>query len=189
MLHADFCMSLAMLMRREAQRDVFLVNSKNFNLPDSRNKIAAAAFEHGSEWLLFLDSDMVFPADTLDRLLAHERPMVGATYCRRVHPFGLIGDPLEDAQGPLRRMARMPTGCLLVHADIFASLERPWFAFGSAPDGTAVSEDFVFCERVRAAGWDIWCDLALSDSLGHIGQVIVTPRTAALLAGTGESRP
>lgn len=173
-----------MLVRREAQRDVLLVNSKDSNLPESRNRIVDAALAHGSDWLFFLDSDMVFPADALDRLLSHGQSIVGATYCRRVHPFSLIGEPLEGAgDGDLLPMKRMPTGCLLIATAVFRSLPRPWFFYEPTPDrSSSLSEDYVFCDHARAAGWTIWCDRPLSGSIGHISQQIVTTRNAGQFA-------
>ena len=36
---------------------------------DARNRIAMKAFENGSDYILWLDSDMTFPSDTLVKLL------------------------------------------------------------------------------------------------------------------------
>lgn len=174
-------------MRHEAHRDLLLVNSKDSNLPESRNRIVDAALNHSSDWLLFLDSDMIFPADTLMRLLSHDKPIVGGTYCRRVHPYSLIGEPVgEPGDRELLPMVRIPTGCLLVATSVFRSMPRPWFAYEATPDGRAsLSEDYVFCDRARSAGWTIWCDRLLSSSIGHLGQLAVTIRTAGPLAKAG----
>lgn len=171
-----------MLMRHEAARDIVLVNSKNSNLADSRNQIVNIALQHGSKWLLFFDSDMTFPVDTLSRLLSHDRQIVGASYCRRVPPYDLIGEPLgAPGTDPLIRMARMPPGCLLICADVFLSLRQPYFVFGTAADGSAISEDFMFCDSVRHAGWEVWCDQPLTRAVGHVGQIVVTTQTSAAL--------
>lgn len=51
-------------------------------LPDARNKAVEEFLQRDSEWLFWVDTDMGFPADIVDRLLAaadpKERPIVGA---------------------------------------------------------------------------------------------------------------
>ena len=48
---------------------------------EARNKVAAAFCEGEAEWLFWIDTDMGFPPDTVDRLIASadpaERPVVG----------------------------------------------------------------------------------------------------------------
>jgi len=38
--------------------------------------------------------------------------------------------------------------------------------------GTEKSEDYVFCEMARKAGYQVWCDVDLTKEIGHIGQQI-----------------
>lgn len=51
-------------------------------LVESRNKVTAAFLEGDAEWLFFVDSDMGFAPDTIERLIAAadpvDRPVVGA---------------------------------------------------------------------------------------------------------------
>lgn len=134
------------------------------------------ALERAVDHLLFLDSDMVFPRETLRRLLAHDLDIVGATYTKRVPPYPTLGALLPDApreridQG-LVEMLHLPTGCLLIRASVFQDLSKPWFRFETDEEaGVIRGEDYVFCERARAAGHRVWCDLVLSHDIGHLGQ-------------------
>ena len=43
-----------------------------------RNRLAAAFLDTSAEWLLMVDTDMTFPPDALERLLANGAPVVGA---------------------------------------------------------------------------------------------------------------
>src|SRR4051812_45016016 len=54
------------------------------NVAASRCDLAKLALERGADWLLWLDSDHTFPANTLARLLARGRSVVGANYRRRM---------------------------------------------------------------------------------------------------------
>ena len=176
MVHADFAMSLAVLARRTADHELFFVNAKNSLVAEARNRIVAAARELQAGAILFLDSDLVFPPDTLARLLAHNRPVVCATYARRTPPHDPVGAVLEGdfstQPGPLARMKRVPTGCLLLSVPVLAQLPDPVFRSGIDPETAAIlGEDYVLSDALRACGTELWCDLTLSRELRHLGQV------------------
>ena len=174
MVHADFAMALAMLCMSPGA-PVCLVNSRSSIVPLGRNQCVAAAQTVKASHLLFLDSDMIFPADTLKKLLAHDKPVVGATYARRVPPFHALtvteeGEHAHITSG-LRRVRLLPTGCMLIRMSVFNSLPKPWFNLTAEGDQLR-GEDYYFCEQLRATGFEIWCDGDLSVQLGHIGQKI-----------------
>lgn len=144
-----------------------------------RNRLVQQSLEIGSEWLWFLDDDHVFPPDLLLRLLAHDQPVVAALYLQRQVPFAPVayshreGDkyvPLvlpdlePDACVEVRAAG---TGGMLIRSEVFRAVSEPWFEHGAA------SEDLIFCEKARAAGFTIHCDLAAR--LGHLTSTIVWP--------------
>jgi len=175
MVHADFALALAGLCNSTPPLETPIVNNKSSIVAAARNDGVRRAKEMGCDHMLFLDSDMVFPRDTLHRLLLHRKDIVGATYTKRAPPFSLLGTALEerptsDARG-LTEMRRIPTGCLLIRLAVFDALSEPYFRFVTDESaGTIVGEDYVFCDRARAAGFRIWCDGALSLEIGHVGQ-------------------
>ncbi len=177
MVHADFMLSVLHLVQnaRVAGVRISIVNSKSSLITQGRNLAVQAALEAKAEWLLFLDSDMVFPPDTIARLLAHQRSIVGASYPRKGWPLAYIGTRLDGAPLSLTdrgliEAARLPAGCLLIQADIFARLQRPYFRCSyDETTGEILSEDFWFSELVRSLGLALWCDLDLSRQIGHIG--------------------
>jgi hypothetical protein len=174
MVQADFAMSLAMLCLNPGV-PVALVNSRTSLVPLGRNQCVGAAQIMKASHLLFLDSDMVFPADTLKRLLAHRKDIVGATYAMRAAPFHPLTiteeGTLAHVTSGLRRVKLLPTGCLLIRVNVFDALKAPYFNLET--DGAQLrGEDYYFCEKARAAGFDLWCDGDLSLQLGHVGQKI-----------------
>ncbi len=175
MVHAGFAMAFADLCLASRPLAVQLVSVRSSIVAVARNNAVDEARSFGAESLLFLDSDMTFPPTTLLRLLLHRRDIVGATYPKRVPPFGVLGTRLaaqpEDAGG-LIDMSRIPTGCLLIRMAVFDRLAKPYFRFGIEPDGALLGEDYAFCDAAREAGFRIWCDAALSHELGHIGQQV-----------------
>jgi len=182
LVHTDFAMSLAMLCMNPGA-SVFLLNARSSLIPLGRNQCAGAAQIMKATHLLFLDTDMVFPADTLTRLLAHDKDIVGATYSRRVPPFHALTVTEEDEHihvtAGLRQVKLMPTGCLLIRLGVFNALAKPYFNLVAEGDQLR-GEDYYFCEKARAAGFELWCDGDLSSQLGHIGQKIHRLNDAAL---------
>jgi hypothetical protein len=177
MVHADFAMSLARMCALTQGLRLNIISNKSSIVAIARNNGVWLAQEFKADYLLFLDSDMMFPESTLWRLLMHRQDIVGATYSKRVPPYPTLGTvlPGEVAQTPsgLIEMARIPTGCLLIRMAVFEKLSRPYFRFDENEEtGDIIGEDYVFCDRARAAGFRIWCDPTLSHEIGHIGQQV-----------------
>lgn len=174
LLHADFALSLAAMLRQTRVERVSLFNQRMSLLPESRNALTRDALADNATHILWLDSDMIVPSIALDRLLAHDAPIVGATYLRRTPPHRLLGEPDANQCGApegMTRMVSMPFGCLLVRAELFHAMTQPWFRLdyeGARPIG----EDIGFCHRARPLIADaIFNDDWLTTRLAHIGSV------------------
>jgi hypothetical protein len=183
-VHADFAMSLLMLVAHTMQRGVEItaINTKCTLIADGRNKAVEGAVGSGCSHILFIDSDMVVPHDTAVRLLSHRKDIIGATYMsRRAHPVHGHSLMHEELQGDktlgigVRRVLRMPTGCLMIKASLFLEIPKPWFWFGNQPSGEPIGEDYAFCHGATQLGREIWLDADLSHHVGHIGAVTFTP--------------
>jgi len=176
-VHADFAMCLSRMCTTTHGMLVNVINNKSSIVAIARNNGVQLAQDFGAHYLLFLDSDMMFPENTLWRLLMHRQDIVGATYTKRVPPYPTLGTVLGGsvalAPPGLVEMARVPTGCLLIKMSVFERLQRPYFHFDVNPqNGEIIGEDYIFCDRARAAGFRIWCDPVLSHEIGHIGQQV-----------------
>jgi hypothetical protein len=147
----------------------------------------------GDSHLLFLDSNMVFPHDTLTRLLAHDVDVVGATYSRRRPPFGLDHIELDGLPGGIARsesgvkeVAAVGTGCMLIATEVFKHGVSRYFdsQWVNAEDGSVqrLSEDFHFCRDVRHSGRRIWVDIDLSREVRQIGSYETTLEQGQALA-------
>ena len=174
MVHAGFAMAFAQLCHASHALALQIVSVKSSIVAIARNNAVAEARHFGAEYLLFLDSDMIFPPTALLRLLVRRVDIVGATYVKRVPPFDVLGTALAEqpaeADG-LIEMSRIPTGCLLIRMGVFEALAPPFFRFDTDPlTGAILGEDYVFCDAARRAGFRIWCDPTLTQDMGHIGQ-------------------
>jgi GT2 family glycosyltransferase len=176
MVHADFAMAYAQLCMASAGLPLQLITVKSSIVAQARNNGVELARGFGADYILFLDSDMLFPSTALFRLLLHRKDIVGATYTKRVAPFEILGTKLAEQpavlSGDLLEMQRIPTGCLLIKMDVFEKLSKPYFRFDIDAQGAIVGEDYVFCDRAREAGFQIWCDAVMSREIGHLGQSV-----------------
>lgn len=147
--------------------------------------------ETTAEWLLQLDTDVVFPPDLISRLLRQadpgERPIVSGLYfgqTARNERFPVAFDwraeqrawePVHP-EGQLRRVDGVGAGCLLVHRSVYAAMrgryESPyeWFR-DEIWDGEDTGEDLVFCHRARVNGFPVFVDGTFQ--LGHVKQKLL----------------
>lgn len=130
--------------------------------------------------LLFLDSDMTFPVDTISRLMAHDIEVVGANCARRRTPTGptatdiVNGKPVEVYSLPesigLQQIQSLGAALMLIQMSVFEKIPAPWFATPWIKDrGHFMGEDAFFCAKLREAGIPLFIDHDLSKQVGHIG--------------------
>jgi GT2 family glycosyltransferase len=152
----------------------FAICTEGYTIAENRTVIAVKALENKSDYLLFIDDDMVFPKNTLDRLIARDKDIIGIPYYSRVLPRKSVvvledGTELKgEIPDDLFKCQHVGTGVMLIKTDVFKNIIRPWFEFKTSLEGfTLQGEDAFFCEVARKRGYDIWCDSTLS--LRHIG--------------------
>jgi hypothetical protein len=144
-----------------------------------RERLATFGLQTGADHLLWLDSDIVAPATTALRLLAHREPVVAANYVRRQLPakgvaYEVIGDwqnPLPfEPQDDLVPVEGVGMGCMLMQADIFNQIPKPWFEFGWTPKSNDhLGEDMILCQKIADVGYTVKIDTNLSMELRHLG--------------------
>jgi len=165
-------------------------------LHEMRNEVLAAALESGATHLLWIDSDMRFPKESLLRLLGHNKAMVGINYSQRGLPES--GRPpdfvaIKDIEGAkklrttevsagLEKVESLGFGLVLMDLRRLAPKlgERPWFDFARRPGGQLIGEDVFFCQKLTKAGVSIYVDHDLSRECAHIGSFEYRTTHAAL---------
>ena len=156
----------------------------------ARQELANAALEAGVDYLLWLDADMSFPQDALERLLKHRVDVVGINYAARGVPSHFVAikkaglaseggrrlQTLPESTG-LEEVDGLGFGCVLMKASALQKLpdptETPWFQHVRR-DGHWMGEDIFFCELLRQAGVRIFVDHDLSKECGHVGSLEYT---------------
>ena len=180
-LHSAHAMSLVELVKFNTMNDIdtHVFMDASTVLLTQRERLASLALEFGAEYMLWLDSDIVFPATTAVRLLSHNEDVVAANYIRRQLPakgvaYEKIGNwhnPLGfEVQDKLVPVEGVGMGCMLMKTDIFLELSKPWFEFEWTPSSNDfLGEDMILCRKISATGRQIKIDTALSRELRHLG--------------------
>jgi FkbM family methyltransferase len=151
-----------------------------YNIDQVRNLIADWVVR-GYDYLFSVDSDIAFAADTLKRLLAHDRDMVSGLYIQRKPGQHILEVYEHNAQGGvsnipygkikgrgLVEIASCGFGCVLVKAEVMRAIPYPHFKYHSAIDhSNTISEDVDFCRKALARGFKIWADTGIQ--CRHIG--------------------
>ncbi len=136
-----------------------------------RERIAEMAMENGADVLLWIDSDVTTrdPSD-LWRLVEGLLGMPSEVW--------LLGAPVrnqETAAAPNLSVGRCPDpatfdvpfpvdgigfGLVAVRRVAFERIRRPWFEFlwQAKLDARPRGEDMTFCDRIWAAGGEVWAD-------------------------------
>jgi hypothetical protein len=136
----------------------------------------------GATHLFWLDSDHVFenpqnPNEALRLLYMCDAPIAAGLYrSKQKAGFNYAAwvktdkgyTPIQSWTGNWVRVDVTGLGCCLVKREVFEKVPKPWFHW---EEEDAVSEDFFFFEKARAAGYEarIFSEVRLS----HLGDLKV----------------
>jgi len=187
MLHSAHAFSLVELMKLNTMNniDTHVAMDASTILLTQRERLALEAQKIGAEYMLWLDSDMVVPATTALRLMAHNEDVVVANYVRRQPPYkGVAYETIGDWQNPLPYEPQdelvpiegIGMGCMLMRTSILDEIPQPWFEFGWSPEtNDHLGEDMIFCQKIAQAGYTIKVDTQLSMETLHLGTYAFGP--------------
>jgi len=144
-----------------------------------------------TDYLLFIDSDITFPTWGLERLISHNKDIVGGMYHKKLPPhLPLVykfknwkHTPIANPPAKLFECDAIGTGFLLIKRKVLEALYNPKFArkngypfnFIQKPDGNDIGEDLAFCIRAKKKGFKVWCDPTIP--LEHIGDTGYSAQT------------
>ena len=129
--------------------------------------------------LFFLDADTVPPNDAIAKLLGHNKDVIAG-----VTPMFFNGQKLWSASmgvdDNVYAYMWIPYHCLpdklfqpyalggttiLIKRRVIEALEWPYFHTECSPDGRRLGEDVYFTNKIRKAGFQLWCDPSIK--CGH----------------------
>ena len=166
---------------------------------DARNNLAERAVKNGFERILWLDSDMTFEPDLMQRLSARldeGYEYVSGLYMTRKAPiqpvvyrevgintelgYGLpyaqsfmdYPDGIFEVAGTGFGGCMMTTALVKEVADNFGLPFSPILGFG---------EDLSFCQKVQQLGKKVYCDSTIK--MGHVGYSVFTEKDFLMRSG------
>jgi len=161
-------------------------------IDQGRNQMATDTLLDGYEETFWIDADVEFHPDAVDRLRSHRLPIVGGIYPQKgkraiaCHP--LPGSPkiMFGKEGGLVEILYAGAGFLLVRREVYLTVQRqlgletcnerfnspmiPFFhpMVHRSEDGYwYLAEDWAFCQRARQCGYRVMADTAVR--LWHVG--------------------
>lgn len=174
------------------QSRLIVVDGGCADLAGSRNRLVRSFLGTGLEWMLVVDTDIVWEPDDWQRLrdsadLAAS-PFVAGTYfvdntpswpcCVIFKDDGTVATPnLHDDSPELLQVSAAGIGFGLIHRDVFLKAGDPtsdheWFEHGwKAPSGMTIPEDYCFCSRVGSAGIPVYLNTKVR--VGHLKSRVI----------------
>lgn len=162
-------------------------------IDQGRNRMSYdAIYRRGFEELLWIDSDIAFNPDDVERIRSWNKDIVAGAYPMKGWPIMTVqplpGKSVEfNEHGGLEEVMCAATGFLFIKAEVFKTLEKklnlpecntsfsdpqiPFFqpaVWNVEGNNYYLGEDFSFCMRARQCGYQILLDTGIK--LGHIGK-------------------
>lgn len=158
----------------------------------ARSELATRTLAQDVDEILWIDADVSFEPEAVDKLRSHGLPLVGGLYARKgqqgftsVFAPGTTELTIGEAGG-LVEARYVATGFLLTHRRVYEDIARvfdlpvcnaldapcvPYFLSMVIKDPERgfwyLSEDWSFCERARRAGYTPMLDMSIR--LWHFG--------------------
>lgn len=181
-MDVNFVASLLSLKRIGASKYSILSNSLVY---DARNRMSAEAIDTGADRILWLDSDMVFNYDLMEKLAAdmdEGRDFVCGIFFKRRMPIVPVlnkipASPtdkpeiyLDYPKNQIFEVGAAGFGAVMTSTEMIKNI---WDKYGepfSPMPGNG--EDYSFCIRARELGYKLYCDSRIK--VGHVGAYTYT---------------
>lgn len=158
----------------------------------ARNQMASDALAQGFQELMWIDADIVFDPDDVDKLRRHDLPLVCGIYAkksRRQFACSFLPQTHQVVFGVNGRVIEIlycGFGFVLTRRIVYETMQRqlrlplcnqrfqenliPYFAplvSGEGEQAWYLGEDYSFCERARRCGFHVLADTTIR--LWHVG--------------------
>lgn len=149
-------------------------------LSQARQHSLSTALKEGFTHWLSLDDDMMFPANIVDIMIAHDEAIVTANYRKKNHVNvlgvcqGLDGKIIDSTgRSGTEKIGWMGGGLFLANLNRIKHIPAPHFEVVWCPERQDYyDQDNYFSAKLREAGIDILLDHDLSQSVKHIGDYL-----------------
>lgn len=162
--------SLLDLVNQTKHEYKIIVSIRGYNTAENRNYISAQAVNAGCDYIFMVDDDMIYEPDTLEKLLAHKKDIIGGMYFTKYEKQAPVIEYLDDERPEaLFECGSLGGGLMLIKCDVFKKISQPWYGYVWNDNGSIKeSNDWYFCHKAKDSGFKIWCDPEVKAK--HIGQ-------------------
>lgn len=183
--------------------ELFVMYKTGVMTSSNRNYIVSHALENNIDAILWLDTDMIYPADIVYALWEAQKDIIGSIYVKRSAPY----DPVVYVKGdnpnkPYRvvdpyslkgitEVDGLGFGGLMIRMNVYREMasKNIWHRYGEAfgfpfEQPKQESHDFIFCQDAQKLGYKIYVHNRVK--CGHITEKMVTlddwiPNSAVLM--------
>jgi hypothetical protein len=139
--------------------------------------LAETALKHAqTTHVMFIDTDMRFPPETIVGLIERDKDIIGANYRHRTVNVDSTARGLDDkwvdsaGKTGIEEVLHTGTGMLLIKRHVFEKMKKPWFETTyRQKQNDWMGEDVYFCTMARVQGFKVWVDHDLSQDVNHTG--------------------
>ncbi len=161
-------------------------------IDQGRNQMATDALHDGFDETMWIDADIGFHPDSVERLRAHALPIVAGIYAQKAkrslacHMLVGTSSITFGPAGGLVELLYAATGFLLIRREVYLKMQEhcrlpvcneqfgkpmvPFFQPMVCPTENGhwyLAEDYAFCQRARDTGFRLFADTTIR--LSHIG--------------------
>jgi len=156
--------------------DITLYTEDDHPLDKARNICVEQFLKSDCEYIFWIDSDMNCPLNTLDKLLLADKSMISAVclwwkyvpetdeHC--IIPMAVKGGKNITGNGSTE-VDRSNVNCTLIKREVMESVGIGKFYYDFSNTERTIlnsSEDYTFCDAVKAAGYNIYIDFNIITS-------------------------
>ena len=165
------------VMGTRIKRIELLIETQCSGLSQGRQNMLDAAMLEGFTHALFIDDDMTFPPDMLDKLFGRFVKAIGVNALRKDHVkmSFTATDPNgehvnSNTRGGISLCLNCGLGIFLIDLDVVRKIPRPHFeVLWNEAAGGYVGEDRYFINKIRERGTNVYIDHDVSRTIGHVG--------------------
>lgn len=183
-VHVTYALMLMDLSERLKERGfevMIRIPTMGSLLVANRNKLVQMFMESGGDWMICLDSDISFNIEYVFKVISDNLDCFAGVYPLR-DKSTFVFRPVTDKNGRIitsedqryLKMEYTPAGFMMFQRHVIEAMQKKFphlhytspdelsegYAFFNTElfDGQFWGEDYVFCRRVREAGFDILTD-------------------------------
>ena len=134
----------------------------------ARNELVKDALKDGCDYILFIDSDIIMPKGSIDKLIDMNTDIASGLYFAKAKPYLPVARVIKNTRhfyledfeyNQIMDVAGVGMGLCLIKTDVFKKLSYPYFKLEWRNDPELgqyqIAEDLYFCEQAREAGYSI----------------------------------